>query len=69
MTTPAMPANISTDDSVVASPEPGRPSAGKPRLPYIRHQLAKTLKATAENTMISAQRGRSSAEMNERRTR
>ena len=39
------PASISVEDSVVAMPEPGRPSAGKPRLPNIRHQLAKRVEA------------------------
>ena len=44
------------------------PSPGKPRLPKIRHQLAKALKTTAMTTITSAQRGRSSAAMNERST-
>ena len=56
------------DDSVVARPEPAMPILGKPRLPKIRHQLASALNATDMTTITSAQRGRSSAAMNERST-
>ena len=59
-------ANISVCDSVVASPEPKRPSAGMPNLPKISASLATTLKPAAMTAAISVGRGRSSAEKMER---
>ena len=52
----------------VARPEPKMPRAGKPSLPNTSSQLRMALRATARIMMMSAQRGRSSAEMKERST-